>query len=127
MEHWVYGTDDDELPNTECWTDVASKQQHAALKRKSAECTKTAVTAPNAVTNAPGDPSWWQLIPSPEKAQPLPRTYQHKQPDGCAPDIEEEVKFSHQTTTNRHKTHGSLRESSISPRNCSCDTVRSSD
>ena len=69
MEHWVYGTDDDEPPNKECWSGDASKQYHAALKRTSAESSKPDTTDAAAVTNAPGDPSWAQLEPHPEKAK----------------------------------------------------------
>ena len=88
MNHWAYHTDDDEHPCKESCSADATKQQHAVLQRTGADCSKSGETAPNAVTNAPGDPSWWQLVPSPENAQPLPRIYQHKQPVGCAPDFE---------------------------------------
>ena len=89
MDHWAYHTDDDEHPNKESRPANATKRHHTALAQSSADCSKTGTTTPRAVTNAPGDPSWWQFVPSPEKAQPLPSTYQHKQPAGCAPDFEE--------------------------------------
>ena len=73
MEHWVYGTDDDEPPNKECsWCDDASKQHHAELKRTCAESSKPDTSDDAAVTNAPGDPSWARLEPHPENARPPP-------------------------------------------------------
>ena len=74
MEHWVYGTDDDEPPNKECsWCDDASKQHHAELKRTCAESSKPDTSDDAAVTNAPGDPSWARLEPHPENARPPPQ------------------------------------------------------
>ena len=83
MEHWAYGTDDDETHEDDCTRAYAQKLQNQFLAQSSAGSSSGGSTTPCAVTNAPGDPSWWQLIPDPEKAQPLPRTYQHKQPAGC--------------------------------------------
>ena len=89
MEHWAYGTDDDETHEDDSTRAYALKLHNQFLAQSSAGSSSGGSTTPCAVTNAPGDPSWWQLIPDPEKAQPLPRTYQHKQPAGCAPGLEE--------------------------------------
>ena len=67
----------------------ATKLQPLDLAQLSAGSSSGGSTTPCAVTNAPGDPSWWQFVPDPQRAQPLPSTYQHKQPPGCAPDFEE--------------------------------------
>ena len=127
MDHWAYHTDDDEYPNKESHSADATKQHHAALAHTSADCSKPDSTAPNAVTNAPGDPSWWQLIPSPENAQPLPRTYQHKQPIGCAPDFEEGEVLPPDDDGSEQDPRLPPRESSISRRSCGGDIERSND
>ena len=80
MEHWAYRTDDEECPDKESKPTHATKLQPLDLAQLSAESSSGGSTTPCAVTNAPGDPSWWQFVPSPEKAQPLPSTFQHKQP-----------------------------------------------
>ena len=85
MEHWVYGTDDDEPPNKECWRDDASKQHHAAMKRTSADSRKPDTCDDKALTNAPGDPSWAQLEPHPENARPPPHMEPPKQQSSFAP------------------------------------------
>ena len=89
MEHWAYGTDDDETPEDETTRAYAQKLQSQFLEQQSADSSSGGSTTPCAVTNAPGDHSWWQLVPDPKRAQPLPSTFQHKQPPGCAPGLEE--------------------------------------
>ena len=89
MEHWAYRTDDDETQEDESTRAYAKKLQTQLLAQTSADSSSGGSTAPCAATNAPGGPSWWELIPDPQRAQPLPRTYQHKQPAGCAPQWEE--------------------------------------
>ena len=88
MEHWSYGTDDDETHEASTRAYEWKLQKHLQAQ-SSAGSSSGGSTTPCAVTNAPGDQSWWQLVPDPQKAQPLPRTYQHKQPAGCAPGLEE--------------------------------------
>ena len=90
MDHWAaYHTDDDEPLKKESCSGDATKQQEAALKRTSADCSKTDRAGAAAVTNAPGDPSWWRLVPDPGNARPLPRTDPQKQHCGFAPELEE--------------------------------------
>ena len=89
MDHWAYRTDDDECPEKESAPASVTKLHHLHLAQFSAESSSGGSTTPCAVTNAPGDPSWWQFTTDPERAQPLPSTFQHKQPPGCAPDFEE--------------------------------------
>ena len=89
MNHWAYHTDDDEYPNKESYPGDAAKQHQAALQRTDADCSKPGTTAAKAVTNAPGDPSWWRLVPHPENARPLPRSDPQKQQCGFAPEMEE--------------------------------------
>ena len=73
MEHWAYGTDDDEPPKKESDRDASSTQQHAEKKRRSADSSKPNTHDDEAVTNAPGDPSWARLEPHPENARPPPQ------------------------------------------------------
>ena len=89
MDHWAYRTDDDETQEDESTRAYAKKLQTQLLAQTSADSSSGGSTTPCAATNAPGDSSWWELIPDPQRAQPLPRTYQHKQPAGCAPQWEE--------------------------------------
>ena len=80
MEHWAYHTDDDEHPQKETSSGAFTFQQPADKERRSADCSRTDKTVVAAVTNAPGDPAWWQMVPPPEKATPLPRTDTPDQP-----------------------------------------------
>ena len=89
MEHWAYRTDDDELPEKECTPATESKLHQLQLAQFSADSSSGGSTTPCAVTNAPGDQSWWEFVPDPANAQPLPSRYQHDQPPGCAPGLEE--------------------------------------
>ena len=89
MDHWAYRTDDDEIPEKESTHAAESKLHQLQQAQMSADDSSGGSTTPCVATNAPGDRSWWALTPDPQKAQPLPRDYQHKQPAGCAPQIED--------------------------------------
>ena len=73
MEHWAYYTDDDEYPKKESERDAPQTQHSAAMEHKSADSSKPHIPEAEAVTNAPGDPSWANLEPHPENARPPPR------------------------------------------------------
>ena len=89
MDHWAYRTDDDESPEKETNPALTTKQHQLDWAQMSADSSSGGSTTPCVATNAPGDRSWWALTPDPQKAQPLPRDYQHKQPAGCAPQWED--------------------------------------
>ena len=80
MEHWAYLTDDDEPTKKETTSGAFTFQQTDAMERRSADCSRSDKTDAAAVTNAPGDQSWWQLVPPPERATPLPQSDTPKQP-----------------------------------------------
>ena len=86
MDHWAYHTDDDEPTKKETTSGAFTFQQPDAKERRSADCSRTDTTVAAAVTNAPGDPSWWQMVPPPEKATPLPRTGAPDQPFTFTPE-----------------------------------------
>ena len=111
MEHWAYLTDDDEPPKKETSSGAFTFQQPAAKERRSADCSRTDKTDAAAVTNAPGDPSWWQMVPSPENATPLPRTDTPDPQFRFAPEKVEATHGTAQTRTIHTKTHAYRRES----------------
>ena len=58
MEHWVYGTDDDEPPKKESDCGAFTFQQPAEMERISADSPNQDTRDEGTVTNAQGDPSW---------------------------------------------------------------------
>ena len=70
MEHWVYGTDDDEPPKKETSCGAFTFQQPATMERRSADPPNQDTRDERAVTNAQGDQSWARLEPHPENARP---------------------------------------------------------
>ena len=57
MEHWVYGTDDDEPLKKESDCGAFTFQQPAEMERRSADSPNQDTRDEGAVTNAQGDPS----------------------------------------------------------------------